>query len=672
MKDGAAIKPLQVTLFPDTAAASLTTENLEFWELRDRILTTAADCKKQLPLLKLAVFGNQRTKSNCLRFDANVVEITGVAGDYDGEQMDYDTAVARLRQAGLHFLIYTSPRHTPNAPRWRVLVPTSSPLPPTEHSKLVARLNGVLGGVLANESFTLSQSYYYGKINGSGNARCDYYVNTDYIDQLADLDAAATHRRTRVDHFTLTDVPGVRPTEPIVSLDDARLMLPDDIRHMIVTATPPADKPHLKDGRGHCYVVGYLVRHGLSNAQIKAVYRLGRIQDGPAHISSRGFDGYLDRTIAFCRQCEKAKVESVGAEQSGVVLVRASDVVIRPHDWLWIGHLLRGALELLTGIPGLGKSQVHCSMVACATTGRPWPDGTGLTEPVNVIMVTAEDTRDQDITPRLMASGADLNRVLFLKCIKTDHKRRQFLLAEDLDLIERAIRKVGQVGLITIDPITAFMGGKIDSHKTTEVRSQLGPLKDFTERTNVAVSAITHPAKNPGRNAIDHFIASQAFIAAARIGHVCIKEMAIDEATGENKPTGRILFANAKNNPSVIMPTLAYRVVSTDIGPDSHGQVIATSHVVWENEPVNITADAAVAAMSGSGSKDEVQAEIRKFLQGMLTGDEPVPAKKIFEEGKSLGFSEKQIRTAARKLRVAMDKSDFKGGWVWSLPQSPF
>ena len=37
-------------------------------------------------------------------------------------------------------------------------------------------------------------------------------------------------------------------------------------------------------------------------------------------------------------------------------IVCAADIVMRPKDWLWAGHLLRGAQELLTGIPGLGKS----------------------------------------------------------------------------------------------------------------------------------------------------------------------------------------------------------------------------------------------------------------------------------------------------------------------------
>jgi hypothetical protein len=162
-----------------------------------------------------------------------------------------------------------------------------------------------------------------------------------------------------------------------------------------------------------------------------------------------------------------------------VVVVRASDVQIRRKEWLWDGHLLRGALELLTGVPNLGKSQVHCSYVAHATTGRPWPDGANGCRPVNVIMVTAEDVLAQEVVPRLIAAGADLSRVHFLHCIREDEKKRQFLLAEDLDRIRRTVARIGDVGLITLDPITAYMGSKMDSHKVTEVRAQLGPLKDL-------------------------------------------------------------------------------------------------------------------------------------------------------------------------------------------------
>jgi putative DNA primase/helicase len=246
-----------------------------------------------------------------------------------------------------------------------------------------------------------------------------------------------------------------------------------------------------------------------------------------------------------------------GIKPKSYTLVCANDVIIRPKDWLWEGHLMRGAQELLTGIPGLGKSLVQCSLVACTTTKLAWPNGEDSGDPGNVIMLTAEDTLDQEVVPRLRAAGADLSRIHFLKCIKSEEgKERQFLLAEDLDVLEKMVRQVGDVALITIDPITAYMGGKIDSHKTTEVRSQLGPLKDFAEKMNIAISTITHPPKSSSQKAIDHFIGSQAFIAAGRIGHLCVAEKLM--MTAMSKLAGYCL-PHAKHNPSVKMPTLAFR-----------------------------------------------------------------------------------------------------------------
>ena len=113
-------------------------------------------------------------------------------------------------------------------------------------------------------------------------------------------------------------------------------------------------------------------------------------------------------------------------------------------------------------------------------------------------MLTAEDTLDDTLVPRLIAAGADIKRVRFLTKIRRDDKGRMFLLGEDLDALEEAIVETGDVGLVTIDPITAYLG-KLNSHMATDVRAQLGPLKDFSERVQVGISAITHPPKNAGK-----------------------------------------------------------------------------------------------------------------------------------------------------------------------------
>src|SRR5262249_3088807 len=176
----------------------------------------------------------------------------------------------------------------------------------------------------------------------------------------------------------------------------------------------------------------------------------------------------------------------------GYTLIRASDVVPRKLDWMWEGHLLRGSLELLAGRPGMGKSQAQCSYVACATASRPWPDGAKAIPPCNVIMLTAEDNIEKILVPRLIAAGADLTRITILKSIRKDNKDRRFLLGEDFEVWGGAIVNEN-AQLVTIDPITAYMGGKLDSHRVTDVRDQLGPLAELAERTNVALSAGTNP-----------------------------------------------------------------------------------------------------------------------------------------------------------------------------------
>src|SRR5262245_27759743 len=180
-----------VTFFKDEFAKTYTTDVLTLGEVQELMLATTAPTKKGLPWFKLARFGDKRNdKSGSLRHDANVLAISGVEGDYDGEEVSIDQAVAILNGAGVWGIICTSPSHKKDAPRWRVICPTSEELPPTERAKLLARVNGLLGGILAGESFTLSQSYYYGRVGNNPDHRCEI-VSGDFIDERADLDAGA-------------------------------------------------------------------------------------------------------------------------------------------------------------------------------------------------------------------------------------------------------------------------------------------------------------------------------------------------------------------------------------------------------------------------------------------------------------------------------------------------
>jgi hypothetical protein len=160
------------------------------------IARTTARNKNDLPWIKLARFSgipNPKAANPdfaSLRYDAAVVEIHGVEGDYDGGKLPMAIAAARL--AEIECLIYNTPSSMLEAPRWRVLAPTSKPWPPATRAGFLARINGRLGGVLAGESFVLSQSYYFG---GLVDRPAEVIVNRGCrVDLRNDLDALARYK----------------------------------------------------------------------------------------------------------------------------------------------------------------------------------------------------------------------------------------------------------------------------------------------------------------------------------------------------------------------------------------------------------------------------------------------------------------------------------------------
>ena len=462
-------RALHVTFFCDRFGQHLEAESLTLAALADLIRAANANRKDKLGLLKLAKFGNQRSDQNSLRHNGNVLAISGVETDYDGEQVSFEEAVATVRKAGLSALMYTSPRNTAAKPRWRILLPASCELEPGLRPKLVARVNGLFGGILASESFTLSQAYYYGSVNNNPDHRVEL-VEGDFIDCRDDLDQGAVGNGDHGAHECADSLVAEDQQEILVAaaaVDNPDLEHPEWVRRgmAIFAATKGSDfgrqafhalsrksgkysqftteqtwrsfsrSPPTRIGAGTVIRLADLAdrswrdRYAEQFAQVEAELE-------EANRRATGLPETVKQTEPEQQETvEKPKVNPTQPQQqkqikSRAVTIRASDVKMRAKKWLWKGHLLRAALELLAGIPGIGKSQVQIHYVACVTNPKkcPWPDGTTLEQPGNVIMVTAEDALDQEVVPRLIAAGADLDRVTFIKSHscrrRQDHKEK--------------------------------------------------------------------------------------------------------------------------------------------------------------------------------------------------------------------------------------------------------
>jgi hypothetical protein len=166
--------PCTFTHFKNLAAQAKPERELErFRDLVDRIEQTQAKDKASLPLLSFARYGNERTPKGSYRHDANVVSVTAISGDHDAGTMTLEEARSRLAAFDIAAVLHTTPSHTASAPRWRVFCPLILCLIGRggkrgcdQYRHFVAQLNGILGGALAAESFALSQSYYYGHVEG--------------------------------------------------------------------------------------------------------------------------------------------------------------------------------------------------------------------------------------------------------------------------------------------------------------------------------------------------------------------------------------------------------------------------------------------------------------------------------------------------------------------------
>ena len=121
-----------ITYFNSAGARYKTEAAISLSDLAEKIRSTQAESKDQLPWLKMANFGAVTTAKGSLRHDANVLSVTGIEADYDGEKISVDDAIETLEKAGVGALLYTSPSHEPDKPRWRVLCPLSTLCKPSE------------------------------------------------------------------------------------------------------------------------------------------------------------------------------------------------------------------------------------------------------------------------------------------------------------------------------------------------------------------------------------------------------------------------------------------------------------------------------------------------------------------------------------------------------------
>lgn len=338
------------------------------------------------------------------------------------------------------------------------------------------------------------------------------------------------------------------------------------------------------------------------------------------------------------RHQERSEGPSAPAEP---VLVTVSDVERQEVSWLWPGYIPRGRLTIIDGDPGVGKSWLALAIGTAITLGRVLPGQESTGEPEKILLLTAEDAIADTIRPRLEDMGADLQGVTVLTAVRDkEGSEHHVSLVTDLAAVDTALSS-GGYGLVIIDPINAYLGIALDTHRDAALRSVLTPLAQLAERWGVAIVCIRHLTKSGRDKAIYRGQGNIAYTAAARVVHLV--------GVNPDDPQERVLIC-IKNNLVLEPPALAFELTE--------------GRFLWRGE-TSVTAAALLRPESDDGEGSAL-AEAEEFLR-VLLADGSVDAEDGWRQARKLNIAERTLKRARAVLGVKARREGFgpNGRWLW-------
>jgi len=326
--------------------------------------------------------------------------------------------------------------------------------------------------------------------------------------------------------------------------------------------------------------------------------------------------------------------DSLYEQSKQAPLTILSEVESQQVDWLWHRRIPLGKITILDGDPGMGKSLLSIFIAACVSTGQPMPDGAPAKQG-KVILIAPEDAAEDTIKPRVEAAGGDSSQVLLLENMdllnikdtkKIKFNERPFSLAQDLGILEQAIKQTGTI-LVVIDPLMAVLGHNIDSSRDQDIREVLTPLAQVAERAGCAILIIRHLNKGSSDNILYRGSGSIGIIAVARIGLLVAHDPDDDQ---------KRVFATIKNNLSKIAPNLSYQIAENEQG---------APYIQWLGENHHTTS---TLLHPGTNMSFERQA----IMKALKEADSPLDTKEISD---LTGLKYESLRSILSRMQNASE-----------------
>ncbi|QDF96782.1 hypothetical protein CJ010_09700 [Azoarcus sp. DD4] len=479
--------------------------------------------KENMPLLKFSKLPrNSRTAGTVPE------NMTAVVGDYDDGLVTVDEAVERLSTAGISAAVYTTARHRPDSPRWRVVAQLASPVTPDEYAEYLDLVNGALGGILAGESWETSRSYFYGKVRGV-EYRFERVTGlpidilaVDGVD-WAPIGKPGEAAKTATTERTSPALDEDRDFERAITLSKVTDRTLHDLEFALeaikdrAVARGPWNETFLAmvcfkgtehDERARSLIEGWSQTHGL-NWCVKEPDDTKWDRENARDITYTSIFKWADEHDEKCGVLKtgeswRAKAKAAWGEKTAPVL--GANVVpyteftssMEPPSYVWHRVLQKGCLYALTAKWGHGKTAVMITVAMHVATGREL--GGHQVKRQRVLYLCGENPADVQLRTTAAAlkfgmEPSELAGQIFFT-------RRPFALDNDVEL-KRFVKEAsafGPFGMAVIDTGPAHSSAE-EENDNREMHKLAMAMRDLMEPLgNPATVALMHPTKEATRD----------------------------------------------------------------------------------------------------------------------------------------------------------------------------
>lgn len=339
-------------------------------------------------------------------------------------------------------------------------------------------------------------------------------------------------------------------------------------------------------------------------------------------------------------------------ERRAITLRKLSSYHKRRIEFLWHGYFPLHSVSVIAGDPGQAKTSLLLTIGSAVTTGTSPLAGADDAPQGSVVFATAEDSIDHTIYPRVEAAGGDPERFYILPQV-------DFNVVDDLESLGEQLDYIGDVRLLIIDPITAYMGRDRDGNSNVDVRVALRGLTDLAERFNLAVVGISHLNKDTRKSVFARLLGSVGWVAAPR---------AVYLANENPDMPGQSVVACAKTNFEAPEP-VAFRKHIVDVDTDDG----IARQVVTKLEAYD--GDLSIDQLFRSQEKKMTAVErARRWLKDRLPPGELVAVADLQNEVEAGGydFSWRTVKEAKKRLPIESKKhgDGSAAPWHWTMTAS--